>query len=43
MLSKTPEGQEIMRLYYEWSPAIIKAMDEGEEFRAWAKEVIGGV
>jgi len=34
---KTPERQEIIRLYYEWSPTILQTMNEDEEFR---KEVI---
>jgi hypothetical protein len=40
VLRATPEGQEIISLYYEWSPAIIKAMEEDEEFREWVKEMI---
>jgi len=38
-LSTTPEGQEIIRLYYEWSPALIKAMEEDEEFKEALKEL----
>jgi hypothetical protein len=41
-LSKTPIGQEIIRLYYEWSPAIVKAMGEDKEFKAGMKETIDG-
>ena len=40
VLSKTPAGQEIIRLYYEWSPAIVTAMEEDEEFKELAKEMI---
>ena len=43
VLSKTPEGQEIIRLYYEWSPAIVKAMEEDKEFKKDFKEMIDGV
>ena len=43
VLSKTPEGQEIIRLYYEWSPAIVKAMEKDEEFKKDLKEMIDGV
>lgn len=43
VLSKTPIGQEIIRLYYEWSPAIVKAMEEDEEFRTEVKEMIDGI
>jgi len=43
VLSKTPEGQEIIRLYYELSPAIIKAMEEDEQFREEVKKTMDGV
>ena len=43
ILSQTPEGQEIIRLYYEWSPAIVKAMEADEEFKEEVKEMIDGV
>ena len=42
VLSKTPAGQEIIGLYYEWSQVIVKAMEEDEEFREDVKEVIDG-
>lgn len=41
-LSKTPEGQEIIRLYYEWSPLIVKAIAEDEGFKEEVKETIDG-
>jgi len=40
VLSKTPEGQEIIRLYYEWSPAIVEAMEEDEKFKEEIKAII---
>ena len=43
VLSTTPEGQELIKLYYEWSPAIVRAMEEDEEFREDVKEMIDGV
>jgi len=43
VLTKTPEGQEIIKLYYQWSPAIVKAMEEDEGFKAELKEVIDGI
>ena len=43
VLSQTPEGQEIIRLYYEWSPAIIKAIEEDEEFKEEVKAMVYGV
>jgi hypothetical protein len=43
VLNRTPEGQEIIRLYYEWSPAIVKTMDEDEEFKEEVNEMIDGI
>jgi len=43
VLEKTPAGQEMIKLYYEWSPVIVKAMEEDEEFKAQVKEIIDGV
>ena len=43
VLSQTPEGQELIRLYYQWSPVIVKAMEEDEEFREQVKGMIDGV
>jgi len=43
VLSKTPEGQEIIRLYYQWSSVIVKAMEEDEEFKEEMKGLIDGV
>jgi len=43
VLSRTPEGQEIIRLYYEWSSAVVKAMEEDEAFKAQVKEMIDEV
>ena len=43
VLRQTPEGQEIIRLYYKWSPVIVKAMEEDEEFKEEVKELIDEV
>lgn len=43
VLSQTPEGQEIIKLYYQWSPAIVRGMEEDEEFKEVVKEMIDGV
>jgi hypothetical protein len=43
VLSKSPEGQELIRLYYEWSPVIVKAMEADEGFRERMKEMIDGI
>jgi len=42
LLSQTPEGQEIIKLYYDLSPVIVKAMEE-EEFKEEVRELIEGV
>jgi hypothetical protein len=43
VLSTAPKGQELIRLYYEWSPVIVEMMEEDEEFKAQVKEMIDGV
>ena len=43
ILSKTSEGQEIIRLYYEWSPVIVKTMEKDEEFKEEVEKIIDGV
>jgi len=43
VLSKTSEGREIIKLYYQWSSAIVKAMEEDEEFKEEVKEMVDGV
>ncbi len=43
VLSLTPEGQAIIELYYQWSPVIVRAMEEDEEFREQAKGMVDGV
>jgi hypothetical protein len=43
VLNQTPEGKEIIRLYYEWSPVIVKAMEEDEQFKEQVKEMADGV
>ncbi|MBW1839618.1 MAG: hypothetical protein JRI49_06740, partial [Deltaproteobacteria bacterium] len=43
VLRKSPEGQEIIKLYYQWSPAIVEAMEEDEEFKEEVREMIDGI
>ena len=43
ILNQTPEGQEIIELYYLWSPGIVKAMGENKEFKQDVKKMIDGV
>ena len=42
VLSTTPEGQEIIRLYYEWSPVILQAMERDKTFKEELKALIDG-
>jgi hypothetical protein len=43
VLSATPGGQEIVRLYYAWGPAIVKAMEVDKKFRGEVREMVDGV
>jgi len=43
VLSQTSEGQEIIRLYYQWSPMVVRAIEEDEEFKEEVKETIDGI
>jgi hypothetical protein len=43
ILCKTLVGQEIIRLYHVWSPAIAQAMEEDEEFKEEVKAMIDGI
>lgn len=43
VLIKTSEGQALIRLYYEWSPAIVQAMEEDEECKREVKKIIDGI
>jgi hypothetical protein len=43
ILSKTSEGQELIKLYYLWSPVIVKAMEGDEEFKGEVKGMIDSV
>ena len=40
VLNKTPEGKEIIRLYYSWSPIILNSVKENEEFREELKAIL---
>jgi len=40
VLSTTPVGQEYIRLYYQWSPLIVQAMEEDAEFKEKVREFI---
>ena len=40
VLSQTPEGRELIKLFYFWSPFIVKAMEEDEAFKEEIKGMI---
>ena len=40
ILSKTPEGREIIKLYYALAPAVVTAMEEDEVFEAECRELL---
>ena len=43
ILSAIPEGRELISLYYAVSPAIVRAMEKDDDFKAEVKELIDGV
>ena len=43
VLSATPEGQELIKLYYEWSPFVVKLMGKNEEFKEEVKAIVDGI
>ena len=43
VLSRTEEGRELIKLYYQWSPLISEAMEEDEEFKEELKGMIDGM
>jgi len=43
VLSKIHEGRELIKLYYQWSPVIVKAMEADEEFKEDVKELVDAV
>jgi len=43
ILSKTHEGQELIKLYYQWSPVLVKAMKEDKALKGQMKTLIDGI
>ena len=43
VLINTPGGKELIKLYYEWSPVIVKVIEKNEAFKKEVKELIDGV
>jgi hypothetical protein len=39
-VSSTIEGRELIRLYYEWTPVIVKALDADKEFKKEIQHLI---
>ena len=40
LLSQTPEGQELIKLYYQWSPAIVKTLETDEVLKEELKAMV---
>jgi hypothetical protein len=40
ILSRTPEGRELIKLYYQWSPVIVQTMTADENFKKELKDII---
>jgi len=43
VLSKSSAGQELIKLYYKWSPVIAVTIENDEEFKEEVKDMIDGV
>jgi hypothetical protein len=43
VLIKTPEGREIIKLYYQWSPLIAKVMKEDKKFRDDIRKIMDDI
>jgi hypothetical protein len=43
VLSQTPEGREIIKLYYQWSPVVTMAIRNDKAFKAEIKELLDGM
>ena len=40
LLSKSQEGRELIKLYYQWSPLVVRAMEADEDFKEDIKEML---
>jgi len=43
VLSKTAQGRAIIKLYYDWSPAVVKGMKEAAALKEEVKKSLDGV
>jgi len=42
ILSQNPKGRELIKMYYQWNPVIIAAMENDKEFKEEVREIIDG-
>ena len=42
LLRQTPEGKKLIKLYYQLSPIIVKAMEADEDFKEDIKDLVDG-
>lgn len=40
LLENSPEGQELIRLYYQWSPELLRILEEDDELSGHLREII---
>jgi len=43
VLRRTPEGRELIRLYYQWGPAVAQAIMADDQLREEAKELADAI
>jgi hypothetical protein len=43
VLSETLEGQQLIKLYYEWSPVLARVLDKDDGLRAEMREMVDGI
>ena len=43
MLSKTAEGQALIKLYYRWSPILAQAIREDDQLREEIKQQVDSI
>lgn len=43
VIGNTPEGRQLIALYYGWGPFIVSALREDPAFKQWLREMIDGL
>jgi cell wall-associated protease len=43
VLSKTPEGRNLINLYYKWNPTIVRELDQNAQYKEEIKRIIDGI